>query len=148
MRYFRWFGVFLLFLTQFSPVLGHGIQVTAFQDGIGIEVRYSNGKPMIESQVEIYSPGDRESLYQQGKTDRNGRFAFLPDTGGIWQIEVTDSQGHGVVEEIRVSGTETTQIEHNVQFRTWQKLLIGLGVISGITGIGFYMAVNRSNESE
>jgi hypothetical protein len=49
---------------------------------------------MAYSQIKIFSPEDQNIEYQNARTDREGLFAFVPNTPGQWSFEVNDGQGH------------------------------------------------------
>jgi len=81
---------------------GHGLRHKALEGGRGVEVMYDQGKPAVSARVTVFSPGDRENPFQEGFTDRNGRFVFFPDRAGAWLIEVHDGMGHALRHEILV----------------------------------------------
>jgi nickel transport protein len=61
--------------------------------GCCVTARYDDGEPMSYAKVEISAP-DSEIGFQSGRTDRNGRFMFLPEVQGKWNVVVTDGMGH------------------------------------------------------
>lgn len=68
---------------------------------------FSSGEPIACGEVLIYSPGNSEVEYQNGRTDKNGVFSFLPDGPGMWKIEVNGGLGHKLMFEIEVTATGT-----------------------------------------
>ncbi|HKJ67353.1 MAG TPA: hypothetical protein VKA68_05315 [bacterium] len=135
-----------LFVCLVTPLylFGHGTEVSEFTGGVGIQVAYEYGAPMAGASVRVYAPGDTETPFQQGATDQNGRFTFTPDTSGTWKIDVDDGTGHGVIEEIVVSDDMIPEIQYNRDLSAGQQILIGVSVIFGITGIGFYWSTRKS----
>lgn len=46
------------------------------------------------AKVKIWSPENDRVEFQNGRTDKNGRFSFFPDVDGVWHITVNDGMGH------------------------------------------------------
>lgn len=63
---------------------------------VAAEFFYSDKTPMRYAEILVFSPENEKVEYQNGRTDQNGRFAFLPKTTGKWQIKVNDGVGHMV----------------------------------------------------
>jgi len=124
-------------------ILGHGVEYSVFNDGIGVEARYKEGNPISHADVNIYRPGNRESVFQRGITDNNGRFVFAPDTAGEWIIEIDDGMGHGLIENITVSKSLDLNEKPRQGLSRLQQILVGISIIFGITGIGFYAAARK-----
>ena len=57
------------------------------------EFRYADGTAMAFSEVSVFSPVENV-LYQTGRADGSGRFAFVPDRAGAWRVEVRDEENH------------------------------------------------------
>lgn len=57
-----------------------------------LRFRYAAGGAMDGAEVRVLHPGG--GLYQVGRTDASGRFAFVPDRPGEWLLETDDGQGH------------------------------------------------------
>lgn len=129
------------------PVLyGHGTDFTFFDGGTGFRVTMENGAPMRGALVEIYPPGTASEIYQEGRTDRNGAFVFAPDTSGEWRIEITGGHGHGIVKRIQVDENMSVEIsEASGQLNTLQKIVLGVSIIFGITGIGYGFSMRKRN---
>ena len=82
--------------------MGHGVRHSFFEEAVGVQVAYDDETPMSYCEVKVFSPLDAETEYQESFTDKNGRFAFCPDTTGTWHIVIDDGMGHGMSEEIEV----------------------------------------------
>ncbi|MFT5730559.1 MAG: nickel transport protein [Desulforhopalus sp.] len=88
-------GVIALYTTTASA---HGLGYRLLKNDTTevVEFRYSNGSalPFAEvevwspddAEVEVWSPDDAEIEFQNGRTDKNGRFSFFPDVPGIWRV--------------------------------------------------------------
>ncbi|MDO9575134.1 MAG: hypothetical protein Q7J55_01230 [bacterium] len=145
---------FLLPLT-FIPhdARAHGVVYELKKDKtVIIKVAYDDGEPMSYAEVKIFSPHDTKIEYQNGRTDKNGCFAFLPDQIGEWKVIVNDGMGHGVVTEVKVftegestfGGKETMKIEATIKgWPRWQKLVTGISIIWGLAGLIFYFRVRK-----
>jgi len=68
------------------------------QRGKAIAVRayVADGEVLAHAAYEVYSPADPRTPYQQGRTDRGGWLAFVPDAPGTWRVKVTGGHGHGL----------------------------------------------------
>lgn len=61
-----------------------------------VTFHYSDGSPASYTAVKVYSPVSETVEFQNGRTDKNGRFSFTPDAKGLWRIRVNDGMGHAV----------------------------------------------------
>lgn len=85
-----------------TSVYAHGVMGKVGKGGIVVTAQYDTGEPMSYAKVEISAP-DSKLPFQSGRTDRNGRFCFLPDTPGTWKVVVDDEIGHRLELEIPVN---------------------------------------------
>lgn len=95
-----------LFLALFAVQLfahGVGFNLKSSESVQLLHFNYADGKPLTYCEILIYGPEDDEIEFQNGRTDRNGCFAFLPDQKGVWLVEVKDTQGHSATAQIVVS---------------------------------------------
>ena len=81
-----------------SIVFAHGTDYRLVDNDAVVvaEFFYSDQTPMQYAEVLVFSPGNDKVEYQNGRTDQNGRFAFLAETGGEWRVKVNDGMGHAV----------------------------------------------------
>lgn len=92
------------------PVLAHGVELDHRRvSSIELEARFETGEPMAQAQVLVYAPGNPTEAWQQGTTDDQGRFSFVPDETlpGPWEVMVRQA-GHGAIATISVTGTSGT----------------------------------------
>ena len=115
--------------------LGHGVQHRVFPGGTGVEATYDDGSPMAFCDVSVFSPGEPASEYQTGITDPRGRFAFVPDTNGVWKVTVDDSMGHMVTAEIAVGPEGITQGGGRKGVDRSTGAIVGVSVIFGLFGL-------------
>jgi len=129
-----------------NTVYAHGVVYEVKEDKtIIIKVEYDDGEPMSYAQVKIFSPTEKEIEHQNGRTDRNGCFAFLPDVAGEWKITVNDGMGHGVMEKVKVKEAMVIEPIHAVH-RSWtrfQKLIVGISIVWGLAGVICYFKVRK-----
>lgn len=89
------FGFFTVCLLCHPPAAySHAVRgAVSQQNGMQVRALYDGGDPMTYAAVEV-KHADDDLPFQTGRTDRNGRFMFLPDKAGKWQVQVTDGMGH------------------------------------------------------
>jgi nickel transport protein len=89
--------VFLISLAlrpQSAAAHGTGHRIRDARAAIVVEFIYADHNPMPYAEVLVFSPADKEIEYQNGRTDRKGRFAFYPNIPGVWRIQADDGLGH------------------------------------------------------
>ena len=97
--------VFVVWVTAMPPnASGHGTDYRLISNDavVAAEFFYSDNTPMQYSEILIYSPDNKKVEYQNGRTDQNGRFAFLAEIPGDWRINVNDGMGHAVQATVTV----------------------------------------------
>lgn len=67
-----------------------------------LAAQYSGGEAAAYNAVQVYPPGTREVEFQNGRTDAQGRFAYSPNTAGLWTVIISDTMGHRVVHTTEV----------------------------------------------
>ena len=135
----------IAFLLLFTPnnLWAHGV-VYEVKEGktVIIKIAYDDGEPMSYAEVKIFSPHESELEYQNGRTDKNGCFSFVPEQIGEWRVVINDGMGHGVATKINVA--EAMEIEANHKgWPRWQKLITGISIIWGLTGLILYFKVRK-----
>lgn len=135
---------FIIMFVGTNELLAHGVVYeVSKEEAFIIKIAYDDGVPMSYAEVKIFSPSDQKIEYQNGRTDKNGRFVFFPDKAGKWKIEINDGMGHGVVTNISVGEGLKLEETERKNLARWQKILVGLSLIIGITGILFYISAKR-----
>jgi nickel transport protein len=91
-----------------GPAAAHEI-LHEVQRGRAVAVRTfeSDGDPVAATPWEVYSPTAPGTPWQQGRTDRAGWLAFVPDVPGAWRVRVIEATGHGldIVVEVAPPGS-------------------------------------------
>lgn len=116
----------------------HGVRGKVDSGGVVVIAEYDTGEPMSYAKVNILAP-KAKLPFQSGRTDRNGRFCFSPDTSGEWKVVVDDEMGHRL--EVMVPVDEAMQLKTNQRaggldrslFR-YARVIIGISIIFGIFG--------------
>lgn len=123
-----------------APLLwGHDLSSRIEKAGpaVIVEVTYAGDEAVGYAEVLVYSPADSDVEYQNGRTDANGFFSFVPDRSGEWLFVVDDEEGHRLELPIEVDAAAASsgggQITASAP--TWQKLITGVSFILGITGL-------------
>ena len=115
--------------------LGHGVEYEVFDVGTGIKATYSDGTPMAYCDVAVFAPDDDASEFQTGITDRNGSFAFVPDTSGVWRVTVDDGMGHMVTAEISLDSLQVVGTDARQSSDRLSSVVVGVSVIFGLFGL-------------
>lgn len=136
-------SLFFIFFFRLSDLWAHGVDYEVKEGrAVVLKAGYDDGEPMIYAEVKIFSPGNKDIEHQNGRTDKNGCFAFLPDQIGEWKIIVNDGMGHGVVTEVEIK--EAMKIETTTKgWPRWQKIITGISVIWGLAGLIFYLKARK-----
>ncbi len=138
-----------------GDILAHGVQIESemHYPCILVRVMYSGGKPIKFAVFEIISPDSARAAFQNGRADANGIFSFVPDAPGEWQVSIDDEMGHRlqrkivVMEDFFDEETKTLKAMEVVdnprpvsssEIPTWFKLIWGLSLIFGITGLIYW----------
>lgn len=152
----------VLFFMAFSGIIqAHGVNLeTSFQGKtVVLMSSFSPSQPLADAVVTVYSPADADNIWQRGRTDKTGHFAFMPDSAGDWVFIVDDEKGHmkRIVIEVPADLLSAEQPEEEsggtdeiagvTVMNKLQKALIGLSLIFGLTGI-FYGLRARKNQKQ
>lgn len=140
-------------------VKAHGVltDVRLHKPSVVVRSLFSETHPVADATVTIYSPAASEVVWQAGRTDKAGNFAFLPNTEGDWIFVVDDQKGHtkkltitiasdffAVEEPANISvGNEVVLPTASRPCRAYQTIT-GLSLIFGLAGI-FYGVRSRKS---
>lgn len=85
----------LLALLMAVPAMAHQLNHSA-QTGtaVVVELSYGDGSPFSYEAAEVYRPAESVP-FLTGRTDANGRLAFVPDRPGDWRVRAFSEDGHG-----------------------------------------------------
>jgi len=130
-------------LISLSIIYPHGVDSQLINGGIGLIVSYDDGTPISYADTKIFSPKGEKIPFQEGVTDKNGRFLFVPDETGIWKISINDGMGHGLIKEIEVKNLNNLKVKNKASLSKWYKILIGISIIFGLTGFALFIKANK-----
>ncbi len=133
----------ILLLLLFRTLTAHGIEHVIVKDGIGIQAFYDDGNPLAYVDVTVFPPADAKTEFQSGISDKNGVFMFKPDMDGTWTIVFDDGLGHGLKEEIDIRDSQAVEQAPSGVIPRWQKVLVGVSLIFGITGFLYGVTIKR-----
>jgi hypothetical protein len=136
-----------------AGVMAHAIhfETVSRPPVITVNSYFSKTSPVSNAIVEIFAPGEQQH-FQTGRTDKAGNFSFLPVVSGEWIVTVDDQAGHRgriivtvpdgffshdenneIVMENEMHHTHIHEHEHGLP--VFSRILTGLSLIFGITGI-------------
>jgi len=129
-------------------ILGGGFSAWIWAHGLDLQVEkkypavlvtclYSDGSPIPYGAVKILFQ-EKEPEFQNGRSDRNGRFCFAPDKAGTWQFQVDDEMGHAEkidiqVDDVFFKGAASSEKPVGKGDIYYCKILLALASILGIT---------------
>ncbi|GAB1409462.1 hypothetical protein MASR1M90_06160 [Desulfovibrionales bacterium] len=133
-------GTALLLTGTGSQAMAHALYATdTWHEGVVlVQFSYAGGDQPSYAAVEVYSPADDKLEFQNGRTDAQGRFAFMPDVQGRWRIIMADNMGHRVEHPVEVnigsSATSTGTGDNSGvgEFALSLRILLGLSLLANL----------------
>ena len=90
---------------QVGPVSAHTTRHSVLDaSSVTVEFGYSDGSTMPYGEIKVFAPGQLSMPHQIGRTDAQGRFAFVPHQDGVWRLSARDEDGHAHDAEVEVTG--------------------------------------------
>ena len=118
----------------------HGAHIQArTASAVEIQASYDTGEPMAAAQVHVYAPENPQIPLLTGVTDESGRFVFVPDQPGNWEISVRQA-GHGDLTVVPVAegGGLTEGFTNDIGLTPLQRVIIAGAVTWGCVGTALY----------
>lgn len=135
--------LFVMLLLLRTEGKAHALEhrILDIQDQSAVEFYYSDGSPVSYAQVKIWSPEDSSIEFQNGRSDRNGRFAFIPNSDGLWRIMIKDGMGHAgsVNYERDAFGEQKRVLNRSNKGKTNSQTILALLGVSLILNMGFFL---------
>lgn len=125
-----------------SPLAyGHGanVEIAAEMPTKVVRFSYTAGQPMDGARVQVLMP-DGDRLFQVGRTDPQGYFAFVPDRPGTWTVEANDERGHKLQSSVAV-GASAAAVQPPSQVRIPRKALLAVLIMSLLANAGMLSAL-------
>ena len=107
-----------------------------------VELRYGDGSPFSYETAEVYRPAESVP-FLAGRTDVNGRLAFVPDRPGDWRVRAFSEDGHGgdfTVAAVAEGGSSPS----SAGFGEVGGLAVGLSILFGLFGLWSLFIRKRS----
>ena len=119
--------------------LSHTVQTGS---AVIVDLRYGDGSPFSYESAEVFRPSESVP-FLAGRTDANGRLAFVPDRSGDWRVRAFSEDGHGG--EFTVSaGGDGTAAAGPAPLGTPERVAIGVALLFGLFGIWSLFLRRRS----
>ena len=124
-----------LLLAGAGQVSAHALRAVEIPQGnvIVVQFAYSTGEVPAYAKVEVYSPDDAALEFQNGRTDAQGRFAFVPNAPGQWRVTMADNMGHRVEHETTVAHSGGTAPTAGAAADAWGGFSTPLRALLGIS---------------
>ena len=104
------FAGLIIFNANFIYAHGVGFKYSSFK-ALTLEFFYSTGEKMSYREAKVFSPKDNKFAVQTGRTDEEGRFAFIPDCVGEWRVIVRDEEGHQCEAKINIDDLNNIDVK-------------------------------------
>lgn len=118
------------------PAFAHALVGTRINGGsaVALEFAYSTGDVPAYAAIEVYGPDDAKVEFQNGRTDRLGRFAFVPDKPGLWRAVLSDNMGHRAEVPVNV-GTPGAAASQSGAVRPERPASVALKALLGVSAL-------------
>jgi len=144
--------LFFIFVSSAGLLQAHKLEVTLTQHTpvLLVEAGYSgHHHGLSAADVFIYAPGEAEKIFQTGKTDEAGKFAFIPTKAGEWRVVVDDGTGHRSEKALSL-GDDFFRGEKappsRAQIPVLWKVMVGVSLLFGIAGILYGVKARKKSK--
>lgn len=143
-------GLVLLFP---RTVPAHGTEGAVCQGGWVVEAKYVGGEVMSFAKVTVTAP-QSDKPFQTGRTDRNGKFAFVPDAPGTWQVVADDEMGHRLTMAVEVpaaslvGSNEPPVAAANPRTSLASRALFGVGLLMLLAGLASWWQAKKLRQAK
>jgi len=69
-----------------------------------------------------------------GRTDGQGRIAFLPDRAGTWRIKAISEDGHGLDFTLATNAAARIESSDKPVYERYGRVVVGVALILGLFG--------------
>jgi nickel transport protein len=107
-----------------------------------VELRYGDGSPFSYETAEVYRPAESVP-FLAGRTDANGRLAFVPDRPGDWRVRAFSEDGHGGDFTV-AAAAEGGSSPSSAGLGEIGGLAVGLSILFGLFGLWSLFVRKRS----
>lgn len=106
-----------------------------------VRLFYVDDTPFTFEGYEIYRDGEKVP-YQVGRTDSQGRIAFLPDRAATWRIKAISEDGHGLDFKLSTDAAAVLAESEKPFYERYARIVVGVALILGLFG-GLSLFVKR-----
>jgi nickel transport protein len=116
------------------PAAGHELHHDVVRgEAVVVRLFQADGSPFAMQRYRLFRAGE-PSPYQVGRSDIEGRIAFVPDRAGDWRLEAYAEDGHGV--DLRLSTDAAgAVVGERPPFERHTRLIAGVGTLLGLFGL-------------
>ena len=116
------------------PATAHDLQYSVSgNQAVVVKLFYVDNTPFTFEGYEIYRAGEKLP-YQVGRTDSQGRIAFLPDRAGDWRIRAISEDGHGLDFTVTTDASARVEASDKPAYERYGRIVVGSAVIIGLFG--------------
>ena len=138
----------ILYLSNIAWAHGVAYEMVETSPTVTFKSGFSSGEPISYGQVLVYAPDNTEVEFQNGRTDKNGVFSFLPDQPGVWKVEVDGGLGHKLIFDVEVAGSDKNELaahkkEAPLQGSIEIRALLGISLIFNLCLAASYLRARR-----
>lgn len=124
----------------------HGLNCSITPGSAGILTATTiPGDPIVFARVEVYAPRNDSIEFANGRTDMDGRFAFVPDRPGQWRVKLVMESDHGP--HIFTGAFDVDEAMNVVPFvhggDWWERAAAGGGLLLAVSGWSAYWIERR-----
>ena len=138
--------ILLIFAVSF--VFSHGISYSLKEGkALIVSAYFAQNTPVSYGEVKIFYEYSAIAM-QNGQTDENGKFAFLPPKAGKYRIEIigeTDHGEHKIEFDAQINSDFGVEKYDELAFAKYQGILSIIGIIFGLFGV-IIMIKNRKKD--
>lgn len=117
------------------PARAHDLQYTVSgAQAVVLRLFYIDDKPFAFEAYEIYRTGEKLP-YQVGRTDGQGRVAFLPDRAATWRVKAISEDGHGLDFNLSTDAAAQVATRSKPFYERYGRIVVGIAVILGLFGL-------------
>jgi hypothetical protein len=157
-KYFLLYIILILTINNDSSAHDVTVEIAKSYPSVIVRASYFQAEPLSYAEVMIFSPESDVVEYQYGRADKSGYFAFVPNSIGDWKITVDDEMGHFKETVVTITddfftGEGATAIIAHTNHRSsihdlqpLYKIIFGLALIFGITGIFYWFKARQAFE--
>jgi len=127
------------------PAAAHDLQYTVGAgQAVVIRLFYIDNMPFNFEGYEVYRAGEKLP-YQVGRSDSQGRIAFLPDRADTWRIKAISEDGHGLDFTLKTDAAAKVATSDKPAYERYGRIVVGIAVILGLFGfLALYVKRNKS----